>query len=239
MKKTVIFGTTSLASTLRYEMETDAGMDTESFCLTSDYMEKSGFGASAMFDGRPVVPFERLNELYGHGNFQVMIMVGYSNMNSNRENLFRKCDQYGYEIGSYISPRAKIACRGTDGDSVPFGRGTIIFEGSRICRFAKLGDGNIVVGATIEHDNTVGNFNWFARNFITAGSVKVGNNNFFGVNACIRDQTAIGNYCLVGAGAVIDHSLEDCTLATAPKARISVTSKSTLSFLLNDKHLFE
>lgn len=239
MKKIIILGLTNVARILRYEMEKDAEIYTESYCLTSDYMKRYGLPESARFDDRPVVPFEHLNEIYGCGNFQVIIMVGYSNMNSGREELFQKCDKYGYEIGSYISPYARIDYQGKGDCTVRLGRGNIIFEGSRICPFTELGDGNIVIGATIEHNSKVGNFNWFARNFTTAGGVKIGNNNFFGVGASIRDKIIVGNYCLVGVGAGIEHNLEDCTLAQSTKVRAKVTNRSTLSFLLDNEHLFE
>ena len=239
MKKVIILGITDVARILRYEMEKEAGIYTESYCLTSDYIKKYGLRDSARFDDRPVVPFEHLNEIYGYGNFQVIIMVDYSNMNSDREKLFQQCDEYGYEIGSYISPNARIDYQGKGEFNVRLGRGNIIFEGSRISPFTELGDGNIVVGATIEHNSKVGNFNWFARNFTTAGGVKIGNNNFFGVGASIRDGIIIGNYCLVGVGAGIEHNLEDCTLAQSTKVRTKVTNVSTLSFLLKNNHLFE
>ncbi len=235
MKKVIILGLTNVARILRYEMQKDAGIYTESYCLTSDYMKKHGLDKSARFDDRPVVPFEHLNEIYGCGNFKVIIMVGYSNMNSGREELFQKCDKYGYEIGSYISPYARIDYREEDVCAVRLGRGNIFFEGSRISPFTELGDGNIVVGATIEHNSKVGNFNWFARNFTTAGEVKIGNNNFFGVGASIRDKIIVGNYCLIGAGAGVEHNLEDCTLAQSPKLRTKITNRSTLSFLLNNE----
>ena len=39
MKKVIILGLTNVARILRYEMQKDAGIYTESYCLTSDYMK--------------------------------------------------------------------------------------------------------------------------------------------------------------------------------------------------------
>lgn len=50
MKKVIILGMTDVARILRNEMEKEAGIYTESYCLTSDYIKKYGLRDSARFD---------------------------------------------------------------------------------------------------------------------------------------------------------------------------------------------
>jgi len=201
----IIFGCTPYSKLLRYIMEHEARIRTTAYCLTEQYMDQQEF------DGHTVVPFERLDEIYGKNNFQVLITVGYRGMNVGREKIFHQCETLGYEIASFIHPDVKI-------DAEQIGRGNIIMEDSRIYPFCRIGDGNILNGTVFGHESTMGNFNFMSR-CTTGGLAHIGNNCFIGIGACISDSVSVGDYCLIGAGTVISKSVGNNMLVTSPKVR--------------------
>lgn len=207
MKKTIILGCTVYAKLLRYTMEHDANIETDAYCLSSEYIK------DPEFDGRPVIPFEMLNERYGRGNFRILIAVGYRGMNIGRERLFHQCTELDYEIASFTESTARIKT-----ESV--GRGNIILGNSCLQPFSQIGDGNLLCDTIIGHDSILGSFNYLAPHSTIGGVGKIGNNCFIGIGASIGDHVSIGDYTLIGAGAVLSQSVEPNSIVAAPKMRI-------------------
>lgn len=203
--KMVVFGTTPYSKLLRFTMEHEAGVETEAYCVTEEYLRES------KFDDRPVVLFEQLDRLFGKNSFEVLLTIGYRGMNRGRERLFHECEERGYQIASFIHPSVKV-------DAERIGRGNIIMEGSRVFPFTTIGDCNIFNGAVIGHDNHIGSFN-FTSNCSTSGLVSIGNNCFIGNGAVLGDSISIGDCCLIGAGACVVKSLSANTAAFAPRIR--------------------
>lgn len=203
--KMVIFGTTPYAKLLRYTMKKEAGIETEAYCLTENYLNEKEF------DDRPVVAFEQLDNLFGKNAFEVLLTLGYKGMNRAREHFFHECDERGYQIASFIHPSVKI-------DAVHIGRGNIIMEGSRVYPFSNIGDGNIFNAAVIGHENHIGNFNFTSR-CCTSGLVKIGNNCFIGNGAILGDNISVGDCCIVGAGACLVKNLKANTIISPPRMR--------------------
>lgn len=206
MKKLLIFGCTSYSKLIRYTMSHFSGIEAEGYCLSAPYLN------SREFDGLPVVPFERLDDLYGEGQFEVLITVGYRKMNVGREVIFRQCRNRGYQIASYIHPDAKV-------ETQSIGQGNIIMDGTHLYPFCQIGDGNILNGLVLGHESSMGNFNFTAR-CTTGGLVHIGSNCFLGIGACICDNVVIADYNLIGAGAVISKNTKPSTAAVSPKARM-------------------
>lgn len=219
MKKRLIFGCTPYSKFVRYIMSTVSGIETDGYCLSASYLNIEEF------DERPVVSFERLNEIYGPNQFEVLITVGYRGMNVGRESIFHQCERNGYQIASYIHPEAKV-------ETQAIGRGNIIMDGTHLYPFCQIGDGNILNGIILGHESSMGNFNFSSR-CTTGGLVHIGNNCFLGIGACICDNVNIGNYNLIGAGAVISKSTKPNVAAVAPKPRLLQSSPDIIGSLFN------
>lgn len=219
MKKLLIFGCTPYSKFVRHTMSTVSGIETDGYCLSASHLNIEEF------DGRPVVSFEKLNEIYGPDQFEVLITVGYREMNVGRERIFRQCEQNGYRIASYIHPEAKI-------ETQVIGKGNIIMDGTNIYPFCRIGDGNILNGIILGHESSMGNFNFSSR-CTTGGLVNIGNNCFLGIGACICDHVNIRDYNLIGAGTVISKSTKPNTVAVAPRARLLQSPPDTIGDLLN------
>ncbi len=218
MKKMILFGTTPHSRLLRYTMEHDAGIKVDAYCLTTDYMFETHF------DELPIVDFYRLNELFGKNNFEVLLSIGYHNMNRNRQQFFNECRERQYSIASFIHPSVKVY-------SENIGYGNIIMGETTIGPFCQIGNGNYINRSLLSHDSVIGDFNYIASSTV-AGLVTIKNNCFLGVNSCVGDQVRIGAFCLIGAGATVIHDLEDCSGVMSPTARIIKSRPEILSRLL-------
>lgn len=207
MKKTIICGCTVFSRHLRYTMEHDAKIDIASYCVSSEYMKEKEF------DGRPIVPFEKLNDIFGKDNFRVLITVGYRGMNTGREKVFYQCEELRYEIASFIESTARV-------DAEYIGRGNIILGNSCLQPFSRIGDGNLMCDALVGHGSTVENFNYLAPRCTVAGLTKIGNNCFIGIGACIGDNISVGDYTLIGAGTTLTKSIDSNSVVAAPIVRV-------------------
>ena len=102
MAQYVIFGDTSFAERIQ-EYITLENLD-KVICFTNEQF----FITRDEINGIPVVPFERLSELYDKGSFEVLICIGYTQMNQLREKIYHLCKNKGYKIGTWISKSAII-----------------------------------------------------------------------------------------------------------------------------------
>ncbi|MDO5112540.1 MAG: hypothetical protein Q4E65_09555 [Clostridia bacterium] len=209
MKKLLIFGGGVFAKFLKTTIEADGQGPVEAFCVNEAYLA----GARAENPGVPVVAFEELDALYGAGNFEILVSVGYHKMNENRAKVFRACDERGYAIASFVHSTATVRC-----DTV--GRGNIIMENCRLHYFTRLGEGNIIIADTaLGHETRVGDF-CFIAGATTGGLVEIGSYSFIGMKSVVCDHIRLGDHTLLGAGTVASADTKPYTAVMAAKNRI-------------------
>jgi hypothetical protein len=102
LMETVIFGTTILAQLLTEYMRDD-GFDT-----VAAYTVERSFLSDSEFMGKLVVPFEELQQRFPPEQYQLLVAVGYHEMNRTRERIFRMAKEMGYHLMSYIHPTATV-----------------------------------------------------------------------------------------------------------------------------------
>lgn len=152
-----------------------------------------------MFGGGWVslISFEKLETYYPPNEVEVILGIGYSQMNDVRKKMFFACKKRGYNIASFVHPTAVVS------KDIVLGEGNIILENTVIQPFVEIGAGNLFWhNVKIAHDDKIGSFNTFAQNTSVAGVVNIGNNCFFGNSSIILNRKNIADYTLVGAGAI-------------------------------------
>ena len=188
MNRIVIVGINEYAEYVYKAIQKDKVADVVAFATLRDFQTKTEYC------GLPVYAVEELSQHLDMSECQVLITIGYTEMNARRERTYKICKQLNYKIFTYISPRAYVDCELED-----IGEGCIIMPRAAVAPCTKLGVCNVLnSGAGIGHTSVVGNFNWFSGKVATAGDVTIGNNCFFGMNCLICNNVIIADDCLIG-----------------------------------------
>ena len=175
--------------------------------------------------GKPVVEFENVENIWNPDEHEMIICVGYSDMNRQRQIKFKEVREKGYHIVGYRHPSSIVL---TD----DIGEGNIIMEGAVIGQSCKLGEGNVIWPmAHIAHHTTVGNYNFFTISCAIAGNITIGNNCVFGNNCTVKNGITIADYTLVGAAAYVRYNTEMCGVYV-PAKTYQLLGKESFEILL-------
>jgi sugar O-acyltransferase (sialic acid O-acetyltransferase NeuD family) len=198
MKKVVLFGITDFARIASVYLDNDSDFEVVAFTVNEEYMD-----GDTLLE-RPVVPFERLEDLYPPSEHAMFVAIGFSGMNQTRARMYEECKSRGYELVSYVSSKAMQL------GPVKMGDNCFVFESNVLQPFVELGDDVILwSGNHIGHDVTVGDHTFIASHAVVSGNVTIGPYCFVGVNATFRDGITIAPRCLIGAGAVMMRDTEE------------------------------
>lgn len=140
----------------------------------------------------PVVPLSALRN-YIKVEFEIVLAVGYTQMNGLREKLYNMLVDAGFKIGKWISTNAMVY-------SNYIGEGTIILPNVVIGPGCQIGKCNFFASSvSLSHDNTVGDFNFFSTGVVVGGSSEIKNHCFLGLNSTIKSSICLYDYTLLGA----------------------------------------
>lgn len=214
MRNLVIFGDTQFAERLSKYIILE-GVD----CIIA-FTQEERFMTRTEINGIPVIPFEQLGRSLNDA-FEVILGIGYMKMNSLRAQLYRLCNDAGYQVGSYISPKAIVY-------SEDLGEGTFVCPGAVIGPGCRLGKCNYLASAAVlSHDNILGDNNFISTNVIFGGFAKVENNCFFGLHSTIKDGIIIASNTLIGSASnVLQSIMETGRVYVGNPARLLLDKKS-------------
>jgi len=199
MKKLIIFGVGMVAEVAEFYFRTDTDYQISAFTNAAEFITQ------AEFNGKPVVPFESLEEAYSPAEYDVFIALGYRKTNQIRQARYNEVRQKGYTCATYISPRA--AYYGT-----PVGDNCFSLEHNVIPPFDRIGN-NVTLwsGNHIGHHSTIRDHCFISSHVVVSGNCDIGENCFLGVNATLRDNIKLHRFVVVVAGATV---MEDCAERT-------------------------
>lgn len=213
--KTIIFGDNYLSEIIREYISKDEKREIVGITLDKAYIPKGN---------NHIIPFEEIEKAFLPAEHEILVCIGYKNMNGLRKEKILEAKEKGFKIASFIHPEAKIM------NNVKIGEGNIIFDNVYIGSFAEVGNGNIIwAGGHIEHHGQIGDYNFIASNSVINGAVKIGNNCFIGSNSTIKNEIVINDYTLVGAGAYISKSTEAHSV-WVPNRSICLEEKKSTDF---------
>lgn len=149
-----------------------------------------------------VIPFEDLSSHYVADEVEILLGIGYSQMNDVRELVYNKCVAAGYKVGSYISTRATLY-------SHHVGEGCIMLPGAFIGPDCVLGKCNFIdPDVCFTHDIRVGDFNFFSANVVSGGFVEIQNHCFVGLRVTLKNNISISDYSLLGSCTNVVKSID-------------------------------
>jgi sugar O-acyltransferase (sialic acid O-acetyltransferase NeuD family) len=196
--KTIIFGNGSMAKVLfsyaRHSHDI-AGFTVDSSCIQGD---------STTFLGKPLVPFETVQTVFKPSEHNLLIAVGFLEMNMLREKKYIEAKQKGYTFTSYVHNSLIMH------DDVTIGENCIILEYVSIHPGSQIGKNTFISSNVgIGHDCSVGPANWINSGVSIAGGCAIGPGCFFGVNASVGHDVQVGAYNFVAANTLLVKKTED------------------------------
>ena len=217
MKPLVVFGTGHIATIVHFYLTHDSPMEVVAFTADRTHM------TADEFLGLPVVPFERVTELYPPDRYSMFIAIGFSGMNKVREARYHQAKDAGYELATFVSSKATTWPGSVIGDNC------FIMEDVIVHPFVEIGNDNIIwSGSHIGHGSVVKDHCFVSSRAAISGYVTVEPNCFFGTNSTIRDQITIARECVVGAGAVILKDTRERGVYVANPARLLPSASDRL-----------
>lgn len=191
----IVFGAGDIAELADFYFAHDSGYEVAGFTVDGAYLKQSEFR------GRPVLPFDQVDERFPPSAYGFFVAVSYSRLNAVRAEKVKAARAKGYRLVSYLSSRATVF-PGFEPKENSF-----ILEGNIIQPFVSVG-ANVTLwsGNHIGHHSVIEDDVFLASQVVVSGGVRIGQGSFVGVNVTIRDHVTIGKQCVLGAGALV---LED------------------------------
>jgi len=191
MESVIIIGNSITAEVLYSLIRSDERYNVECFAVDNEFITED------KFQGLRVVDIEDIPNLFDKSKIKIILAVGYSNINQNREAIYKKIIDLDFEIETYIHHDAKV-------HSKDIGRGCVFLPGAIVDPCCTIGENTVIWSNVIcAHHSIIGDNCWIASGSILSGEVKVGNNTFIGVGAVIVNKVVLGAYNIIGAGALI------------------------------------
>jgi sugar O-acyltransferase (sialic acid O-acetyltransferase NeuD family) len=197
MSKLIIFGTGDIAQIANYYFTIDSEYEVVAFTVNSDFIE------TEIFEGKPVVAFENIEELYPFKDYKMFIALSYSDLNKVRANKYFEAKNKGYELISYVSSKCTYMSQFLCGDNC------FIFEDNTIQPYVKIGN-NVTIwsGNHIGHHSILEDHLFISSHVVISGHCKISSFSFLGVNSTIGHRVKIESENIIGAGAIITKNTE-------------------------------
>lgn len=219
-KKIVIFGDTMFSEELKNIISLECGNDKViAFSIDSKYKK------SEEFCGLPIYPFEQLEQYIDVTNTEILLTIGYNNMNQLRKIKYEECKSRGFMVHTYISQKAIVY-------SDKIGEGCIIMPGVYIGPFTTLGICNVIrSGCVLSHHEKIGDFNWIADGCTYGGRVVQDNNCFVGLGSTIRNSVSIADQTFIGAHSYLSSNTmkEGVYIGNPAKIKPNTTSHNIIN----------
>lgn len=208
-KKLIIFGTGLIAEELYNYFELDSSYKVKGFVKDKKYIKKK------TFLGLPVYALENIKKKCKPNEYEAFVAVGYTNLNSLREEKFQFFKRMGYKLANYISSKSSVLNPQKNYENC------IVLENSTVQPSAKIGK-NVFIWANnlIGHHVKVQDNVYISGNCTVAGSSTVGKNCFLGAGSTISHGIQLQKNCLVGANSLVNKNLKTNSIVAEQPSKI-------------------
>lgn len=201
MAKTVIFGVKEAARLACAYLRQDTKDKPVAYAVTADCLP-----ADRVLDGLPIVEFESVTGSYPPPEHRFLAPMSYRDHNRHRARIFDQIKTLGYQMVTYVSPRATVW------PGLHIGENSMILEGCVISPGCVIGD-NIMMqaGCVIAHNARIGHHSFLGPGAVLAGSVEVGPYTFVGSGALVRDRVRLAEGSFIAMGSTVRGDTEPWT----------------------------
>lgn len=124
------------------------------------------------------------------------------------------------QISRYTCNFMALVHQSVERSYTQIGQGVLVLEKCVISPRVHIGAHcTMMIGATVAHDCSVGEFSFIGPAVHICGNVTIGREVFIGAGAIILPKLRIGDYARIGAGAVVMHDVEERTFVLGNPAR--------------------
>ena len=219
--KTIIYGNGAMARVLysyaRHSMEI-SGFTVDDVCIEE---------TATTFLGLPLLPFSTVEHAFDPSDHNMIVAVGYADMNMLREQKSREAAEKGYGFARFVHDSLIIH------DGVTIDDNCIILDHVSIHPGCHIGHGTFISShVSIGHDCQVGPANWINSGVAIAGGCCIGQGCFFGVNASVGDGVQVGARNFVAANTLlVKHSADDAVHISESGQLFRLKSRAFLKFI--------
>ena len=101
MDKIIILGTTNHSKMIRKMIEKENIAEVVAYTKDMKSNQLNDEKEVTVFDGVPLVPFEKIEFFFSTTNYKILNTIGYSDMNRIRQKKNQECLEKGYELYTY------------------------------------------------------------------------------------------------------------------------------------------
>ena len=196
MEKVIIYGNGKIAKIVYQFIKKE--FDVIAFSVDEEFIEEDSL------EGLPVVAFKDVQDKFLPSEHNMLIAVGYVQMNAIRKQKYQEAKEKGYEFINYIHPSVEIH------DNVKMGENNIILDHATIQPYTKMGNSNFIwSSAVVAHGSVIGDTNWITSGVVISGDATIKSNCFLGVNATIGHNITIENENFIGASTLVTKSTKE------------------------------
>jgi sugar O-acyltransferase (sialic acid O-acetyltransferase NeuD family) len=204
----VLIGAGEFAQIACEYFEHDSDYDVVAFSVEREYL------AQPALAGRPVVPYEALEQYYPAAYVDVYVAIPSSQLNRLRARFYLDVKRRGYRLASYVSTRAFVW------RNAEIGENCFIFEGNVVQPFVSIGNNCILwSGNHVGHRSVVRDHVFVASHAVISGYCEIGESSFVGVNSTFNDHVKVAPDNVIGSGALVTQDTEPGRIYVGAPAR--------------------
>ncbi len=180
----------------------------------------------AQFCGLPLARWSGAERIYDPAACEMLIAVGFREMNDLRRRKHAEGKAKGYRFTSYVDPGV------IHHDGVTLGENCVVLDHVSIHPGCTLGP-SVFISSSVNlgHDCTIGDGAWINSGVAVGGGTKIGEGAFLGVNAAIGHGVTLGPRTFVGANTLVDRDTEpDAVMLSPPGEKFRLKSEAFLRF---------
>lgn len=221
MAEIVIFGTSMAAEVAKVYLEAYTDHRIVGFTVDPAYATLDAF------HGLPVVPWDRLEQVFPASKVMLLGPISYRRLNAFRRDRYLEGKARGYRFASFIHPDCHIYTN-------HIGEHCFILEGNVIEPYAQIGNNVVLWGGNhIAHHCVVGDHCFLSSQVGIAGATRIGERCFLGGKVGITEGLTIGEGCLLSAAVVVTEDVPpNSVVVRASRDRIVPLSGSRVRGLL-------
>lgn len=220
MQPTIIYGNGAMARVVySYARHTHqiAAFTVDDVCIAP---------GETTFMGLPLLPFSRIAQFCPPAQHQMLMAMGFIDMNSLRLRKYEEAKAMGYDFTRYVHPAMMWH------EDVDIGENSIVLDYVSLHAGCKLGHSTFISSnVNLGHDCVLAPGNWINAGVSIAGGCTLKTGSFLGVNAALGHGVTLGAHNFIAANTLVTQSTEDeAVYLSEPGQRFKLGSRAFLRF---------